>query len=51
VTAQDAAGNAVTVSPQTTGVVSSVDLTQNPPLLSVNGQSYTINQVSSVSQG
>jgi len=34
--------------PQSVGTVSSVDLTKSPPLLSVGGQSYTINQVQSV---
>jgi hypothetical protein len=31
-------------------VVSAVDLTKNPPVLSVNGQSFTVNQVQSVSR-
>src|ERR1700704_3508568 len=43
-TAADSAGNTVAVSTQIQGVVSSVDLTQSPPLLSINGQNYTINQ-------
>jgi flagellar basal-body rod modification protein FlgD len=30
---------------QVTGVVDSVDLTQNPPLLSVGGQNFTLNQI------
>jgi flagellar basal-body rod modification protein FlgD len=49
VTAQSASGQSVAVSTQATGVVNSVDLTQNPPVLSVNGQNYTINQVQGVS--
>jgi flagellar basal-body rod modification protein FlgD len=49
VTAQDASGQPVSVSTVTTGVVSSVDLTQNPPLLTVNGQNYTISQIQGVS--
>ena len=44
-------GQPVIVSTQATGVVNSVDLTQNPPVLSVNGQNYTINQVQGVSHG
>lgn len=51
VTAQSASGQPVIVSTQATGVVNSVDLTQNPPVLSVNGQNYTINQVQGVSHG
>jgi flagellar basal-body rod modification protein FlgD len=48
VTAKDSSGNNVTVSTQLVGTVTSVDLTKSPPLLSVGGQSYTINQVQSV---
>ena len=44
-TAADSSGNSVAVSTQVSGTVSSVDLTQSPPLLSINGQSYTISQV------
>jgi flagellar basal-body rod modification protein FlgD len=42
-------GNAVAVSTQIQGVVSSVDLTQSPPLLSINGQTYTVSQIKSIS--
>jgi len=48
VTAKDSSSNTVSVSTQIVGTVSSVDLTQNPPLLEVGGQSYTISQVQSV---
>jgi flagellar basal-body rod modification protein FlgD len=44
-TATDTAGNSVAVSTQIQGVVNSVDLTQSPPLLSINGQTYTVNQI------
>jgi flagellar basal-body rod modification protein FlgD len=44
-TAADSTGNSVAVSTQVGGTVNSVDLTQTPPLLSINGQSYTISQV------
>ena len=47
-TAADSAGNSVAVSTQIQGVVSSVDLTQSPPLLSINGQTYTVNQIKSI---
>jgi flagellar basal-body rod modification protein FlgD len=49
-TAADTAGNAVAVSTQIQGVVNSVDLTQSPPLLSINGQTYTVNQIKSIAQ-
>src|SRR5258707_360336 len=47
-TATDTAGNSVAVSTQIQGVVNSVDLTQSPPLLSINGQTYTISQIKSI---
>ena len=47
-TAADASGNSVAVSTQIQGVVSSVDLTQSPPLLSIAGQTYTVNQIRSI---
>ena len=48
-TALDASGNPVAVSTQIRGLVNSVDLTQQPPLLSINGQTYTVNQIKSIS--
>jgi flagellar basal-body rod modification protein FlgD len=47
-TALDTAGNPVAVSTRLQGVVDSVDLTQSPPLLSIGGQNYTVNQVQSI---
>ena len=47
-TATDSSGNSVGVTTQVQGVVSSVDLTQSPPLLTINGQSYTVNQIQSI---
>ena len=47
-TAADASGNPVAVSTQIQGVVNSVDLTQSPPLLSINGQTYTVSQIKSI---
>jgi flagellar basal-body rod modification protein FlgD len=47
-TAKDSAGNSVAVTTQVEGVVSSVDLTQSPPLLSIGGQTFTINQIQSI---
>ena len=49
-TAADSAGNSVGVSTSIQGVVSSVDLTQSPPLLSINGQTYTVNQIKSIAE-
>ena len=48
-TAADSSGNSVAVTTQVLGVVSSVDLTQTPPLLSINGQTYTVNQIKGIS--
>jgi flagellar basal-body rod modification protein FlgD len=47
-TAKDASNNTVAVSTQIEGVVSSVDLTQSPPLLSIGGQTYTVSQIKSI---
>jgi flagellar basal-body rod modification protein FlgD len=47
-TAVDSSGNSVGVTTQIQGVVNSVDLTQTPPLLSINGQTYTVNQIQSI---
>ena len=47
-TAKDASNNIVAVSTQIQGVISSVDLTQSPPLLSIDGQTYTVNQIKSI---
>jgi flagellar basal-body rod modification protein FlgD len=44
----DSTGNTVAISTQVGGVVSAVDLTQSPPLLSINGQSYTVSQVKAI---
>jgi flagellar basal-body rod modification protein FlgD len=46
VTATDpTTGKSVAVPTQINGVVSSVDLTQNPPMLTVAGQNFTVNQI------
>ena len=47
-TATDTASNSVAVTTQIQGVVDSVDLTQSPPLLSISGQNYTVNQIKSI---
>jgi flagellar basal-body rod modification protein FlgD len=47
-TAKDSGGNTVGVTTSVGGVVSSVDLTQSPPLLTVGGQTYTLSQIQSI---
>jgi flagellar basal-body rod modification protein FlgD len=47
-TGKDVANNNVGIAAQVQGVVSSVDLTQSPPLLTIDGNSYTLNQVKSI---
>jgi flagellar basal-body rod modification protein FlgD len=48
VTATGASGQAVNVSTQVQGTVSGVNLSTNPPTLTVNGQSVQISQVTSI---
>jgi|HubBroStandDraft_1064217.scaffolds.fasta_scaffold111138_1 flagellar basal-body rod modification protein FlgD len=50
ISATSATGASVAVPTTVTGVVSSVDVSKNPPLLSVGGQSYSINQIVNVTQ-
>jgi flagellar basal-body rod modification protein FlgD len=45
---KDASNNNVAITTQIEGVVSSVDLTQSPPLLSIGGQTFTVNQIQSI---
>lgn len=45
VTATNASGQATTVTTQVEGQITSVDLTQTPPVLTMGGQNYTINDV------
>jgi flagellar basal-body rod modification protein FlgD len=47
-TAKDASGSNVAVTTSFEGTVNSVDLTQSPPLLSINGQSFTLNQIQQI---
>jgi flagellar basal-body rod modification protein FlgD len=48
ITATNANGQSVGIPTTVSGVVSSVDLTGSPPLLSIGGQTYTINQILTV---
>lgn len=50
ISAAGANGQSVAIPTTVTGVVSSVDLTQNPPKLLIGGRSYTLNQILSVTQ-
>ena len=45
VTAKDASGQSVAVSTEVLGVVDSVDMTKNPPMLSIGGQPYAMDKV------
>jgi flagellar basal-body rod modification protein FlgD len=44
-TAKDSSGNDVAIATEVQGVVDSVDLTADPPLLSIGGQNYTTSQI------
>jgi flagellar basal-body rod modification protein FlgD len=48
ITATDANGQSVGVATQTQGVVTGVDVSKNPPALTINGQSFPLNQVQQV---
>ena len=47
-TATDASGQSTAISTQIQARVDSVDLTQTPPLLSINAQTYTVNQLQKI---
>jgi len=46
--AVDASGQPTAISTQVQAPVDSVDLTQTPPVLSINGQNYTMNQLQKI---
>jgi flagellar basal-body rod modification protein FlgD len=48
IAAKDASGQSVAVSTETQGVVDSVDMTKNPPLLSIGGKDYTMDKIKRV---
>jgi flagellar basal-body rod modification protein FlgD len=48
ITAKDASGQSVAVSTTVNGTVDAVDLTQNPPALSIGGQSYSLDKIKQV---
>ena len=45
IASKDANGQAVAIATEVQGVVDSVDLTQNPPLLSIGGNNFTIDKI------
>jgi flagellar basal-body rod modification protein FlgD len=47
-TGTDASGQSTGISTQVQAQVTSVDLTQTPPALMINGQSYTMNQLQQI---
>src|SRR4051794_7280069 len=47
-TGTDNNGQTVGISTGIQGTVSSVDLTQSPPLLTINGQTYTVSQIKAI---
>ena len=51
VTAKDASGQTIAVSTETEGTVDSVDMTQNPPVLSIGGKDYTLDKIKRVVWG
>jgi flagellar basal-body rod modification protein FlgD len=48
VTAQDASGQAVAIPTEVQGVIDSVDLTKNPPLLSIGQQTFALDKIKRV---
>jgi flagellar basal-body rod modification protein FlgD len=50
ISATGANGQPVTVSTQVQGTVTGIDLSQNPPLLTVGGQNIPINEIQSISR-
>jgi flagellar basal-body rod modification protein FlgD len=48
VTAKDASGQAVSIPSEVQGVVDSVDLTQSPAVLSIGGQTFTLDKIKRV---
>jgi flagellar basal-body rod modification protein FlgD len=45
VTAKDATGQTVAISTEVEGIVDSVDLTKQPPLLSMSGINFTVDKI------
>jgi len=50
INAKDANSQPITVSTDATGTVDSIDVTQNPPILTIGGQTYPLNQIKQVTR-
>ena len=48
VTAKDESGNTVAILTEVNGTVDSVDLTQNPPMLKIGGQSFALDKIKQI---
>jgi flagellar basal-body rod modification protein FlgD len=48
ITGKDASGQTVSIPSEVQGVVDSVDLTQSPPVLSIGGQTFTLDKIKRV---
>ena len=48
ITAKDASGSTIAVSSEVRGTVDGVDLTQNPPVLTIGGQAFTLDKIKQV---
>jgi flagellar basal-body rod modification protein FlgD len=51
ITSKDANGQSVAIATEIQGVVDSVDLTQNPPLLAIGGQTFTLDKIKRIVRG
>jgi flagellar basal-body rod modification protein FlgD len=51
IVAKDAGGQSTVVESDSQGIVDSVDLTANPPLLSIGTQTFTVDQIKRIVQG
>jgi flagellar basal-body rod modification protein FlgD len=51
ITSKDANGQPIAIATEIQGVVDSVDLTQNPPLLAIGGQSFTLDRIKRIVRG
>jgi flagellar basal-body rod modification protein FlgD len=51
ITSKDANGQSVAIATEVQGVVDSVDLTRNPPLLSIGGQTFTLDKIKRIVRG
>ena len=50
ITAKDASGQSVAISTEVTGTVDSVDLSKSPPILTVGGQTFTVDQIKRITR-